>query len=137
MMTPADAREALLFHSCAHPDVDDPRWQLGFLGSLRPFTGLREENFHEVMSALRSLAESLDADLVPREVVSAVVGICHFARAWGIAPGGMLRRNGLISDADAARLETWVWIISYALTMVLDGGVVEAFDEYDREHRKG
>ncbi|RZQ63910.1 hypothetical protein [Amycolatopsis suaedae] len=131
-MTPAEARETLLFHSCAHPDVDDPRWQRGFLGSLRPFTGLREENFHEVMSALRTLAEPLGADLVPREVVSAVVSICHFGRAWGVAPDGMLRGNDLISDADAARLEEWIWSISHALTMILDGDVAEAFDEYDR-----
>lgn len=134
-MTPAEAREALLFHSGAHPDVDDPRWQKGFLGSLRPFSGLREENYHEVMAALRALTEQLQADSVPREVVSAVVGICHFARAWGVAPDGMLRGNGLIGDEDAARLEGWIWTISYALSMILDGDAAEAFDEYDRECR--
>ncbi|AIG76074.1 MULTISPECIES: hypothetical protein [Amycolatopsis] len=131
-MTPADAREALLFHSCTHPDVDDPRWRTGFIGSLRPFSGLREENYHEVMSALRALAEPLQADFVPREVVSAVVGMCHFARAWGVAPDGMLGQNGLISAADAARLDEWIWTISYALAMILDGAVAEAFDDYDR-----
>ncbi|WET82481.1 hypothetical protein P3102_15340 [Amycolatopsis sp. QT-25] len=131
-MTPADAREALLFHSCTHPDVENPRWQQGFLGSLRPFTGLREENFHEVMSALLTLAEPLQADLVSREVVSTVVGICHFGRVWGVAPEGMLRRNDLIADAEVTRLEEWVQAISYALTMILDGDIAEAAAEYER-----
>ncbi|GAA3989822.1 hypothetical protein GCM10022247_05550 [Allokutzneria multivorans] len=66
----------------------------------------------------------------------AAVGICHFARAWGIADDGMLRRNGLISDADVAPLQEWVCTISYALTMVLDGAVDEAFDEYVRDCRR-
>ncbi|WP_414943583.1 hypothetical protein [Amycolatopsis sp. cmx-11-32] len=135
-MTPADAREALQFHACVHPDVDDPRWQRGFLGSLRPFTGLREENFHEVMSALRVFAEPLQADMVPREVISTLVGICHFARAWGVEPEGMLRRNDLIGDTDVARLDEWISTISYALTMIMDGDVAEAFDEYDRARRR-
>ena len=42
-MSPLEAREALLFHSSRHPDVKNRRWEFGFLGSLRPFTGLREE----------------------------------------------------------------------------------------------
>ncbi|MBC6447765.1 hypothetical protein [Actinokineospora xionganensis] len=131
-MTPAEAREALLFHSALHPDIDDPRWENGFLGSLRPFKGLREENFHEVMAALRVLAEPLQADQVPREVVSSLVNICHLGRAWGLEPGGMLRRNGLIGDADIERLDDWICTISYAFFCVLDGDVDEAFHEYDR-----
>jgi hypothetical protein len=131
-MTPAEAREALLLHSTLHPDIGNPRWETGFLGSLRPFSGLREENFHEVMAALRTLAESLRADEVPREVVSSVMNICHYGRAWGLDPGGMLRGNNVISDVDVERLEDWVWTISYAFTCVLDDAVDEAFHEYDR-----
>ncbi|MDQ7809147.1 hypothetical protein Q5425_35930 [Amycolatopsis sp. A133] len=133
-VTSADARETLLFHSCKHPDVDSPRWQRGFLGSLRPFTGLQEENFHEVMSALRTLAEPLQADMVPRDVVSGVIGICHFARAWGLDSAGPLRRDGHIDDVEAVRLEEWIWTISYALTMILDGDVTEAFHTYDHDY---
>ncbi|RSN30667.1 hypothetical protein DL990_22100 [Amycolatopsis sp. WAC 01416] len=82
-------------------------------------------------AALRALTDQ--ANSVPREVVSAVVGICHFARAWGVAPDGMLRGNGLIGDEDAARLEKWIWTISYALSMILDGDAAEAFSAYDDE----
>lgn len=135
-MTPSDAREALRFHSGAHPDVDDPRSTLGFVGSLRPCTGLREENFHGVMKALRVLAPELQSQFVDREVVSALWGICHFGRAWGIDRDGMLRRNSLISDEDVERLEHWVQTISYATAMVLDGTIDEAFADYDRELRQ-
>jgi len=136
-MTSEEARESLRFHSGSHPDVHDPRWSRGFLGMLRPYHGLREESFHEVMRALRVLADDLQNERVDREVVSAIFGICHFARAWGIHPEGMLRRNALIVDADVERLERWVWTISYATTCVLDGSRDEAFAEYDREYGVG
>jgi hypothetical protein len=115
--------------------VDSPRWTFGFLGSLRPFTGLREENFHEVMAALRTLAPTLQEDAVARDVVAGLVGVCHLGRAWGVHPEGMLRLNGLIPDEDVARLEAWVWTISYATMCVLDGAIDEAFHEYD--HQRG
>lgn len=136
-MTSEEARESLRFHSGSHPDVDDPRWSRGFLGMLRPYHGLREESFHEVMEALRVLADDLQAEKVDREVVSALFGICHLARAWGIHPRGMLRSNGLIDSADVERLEQWVWTISYATLCVLDGSTDEAFHEYDAEYRRG
>jgi hypothetical protein len=44
----------------------------------------------------------------------------------------MLRSNGLISEADAARLESWIECISYATFTLLDGsGTEEAFHEYE------
>jgi hypothetical protein len=136
-MTSAEARESLRFHSGSHPDVDDPRWSRGFLGMLRPYGGLRETSFHEVMRALRELATDLQNEMVDREVVSALFGICHLARAWGIHPDGMLRRNGLIAPTDVERLERWVWTISYATSCVLDGSIDEAFAEYDRDYGVG
>jgi hypothetical protein len=101
------------------------------LGSLRPFSGLREANFHEVMQALRVLAPSMQGENVDRDVVSCLWGMCHLARAWGVHPNGMLRSNGLISASDADRLESWVWTISYAVMCILDGSTDEAFAEYD------
>jgi hypothetical protein len=129
-MTPQEAREALSFHSGAHPDTDDPRWQSGFLGSLRPFKGLREENFHDVMCCLRVLGHSLQDRVVERETVAAVWGICHLGRSWGVHPEGMLRRNGLISQEDVDTLETWIDTISYAFLCLLDDDEQEAFAGY-------
>lgn len=52
-MTLSQAKELLLIHA-GYPN--HPKTERGFLGSLRPFQGqLVEENFHEVMSALRVL----------------------------------------------------------------------------------
>ena len=34
--------------------------------------------------------------------------MCHFGRAWELAPDGMLRRNGLIAAPDVERLEAWL-----------------------------
>ena len=132
-MTSAEAKQLLLLHSGAHPDTNHSKSQSGFLGSLRPYGGcLLAENFHEVMAALKVLAPQLEGPLVDREVASALWGICHLGRAWGVEPDGMLRSNRLISDADIARLESWIECISYATMVLLDGGgIEEAFHEYD------
>ncbi|WP_335993961.1 hypothetical protein [Fusobacterium polymorphum] len=33
------AKELLSFHSCRNDDINNPKWENGFLGSLRPFQG--------------------------------------------------------------------------------------------------
>ncbi len=133
----AEAAELLLsYHSGRNPDVENPKWTGGFLGSLRPFRGsLTEENFHEVMACLRVLADDLgDGETLDRGVVSDLWGIVHLGRAWALAPGGMLRRNGLISQDDQERLGSWLETISYAVLMLLDGaGAEEVFGDYDRQ----
>ena len=40
------AKELLSFHSCRNDDINNPKWENGFLGSLRPFQGkIYEKNF--------------------------------------------------------------------------------------------
>jgi hypothetical protein len=130
-MSPDEARKLLSFHSGAHPNIDDPRWQEGFLPVLRPYGGLRESAFHEVMACVDALAEELAVDKVDRATLSSLWGICHLGRAWGVQEGGMLHRNGLITDSDRFRLERWIDCISYAVMMLLDGGDREvAFEPY-------
>lgn len=135
-LTRTEARELLLLHafwdsrSAGHPKAAE-----GFLGSLRPYKGrLVEENFREVMGALRILAPELSGAAVDREVVGALWAICHLARTWGVEPGGMLRRNGLIGAADVETLAGWVDTLSYATMTLLNGsGEEEAFHAYDRD----
>jgi hypothetical protein len=130
-MSPDEARELLSFHCCANPNTDDPRWQQGFLSMLRPYGGLREPVFHEVMACVKALADELVADKLDRATISSLWGICHLGRAWGVEEDGMLRRNGLITDTDKSRLADWIDCISYAVLMLLDGsGVEEAFEPY-------
>ncbi len=131
-MTPESAHELLLFHSCRHHDTDDPRWKDGFLGMLRPYQGLHEDNFHSVMACLRALVSTLQSDTVDRDIVGSVWAICHLARAWAIWPGGMLPSNNLISTEDVTRLEVWIDQISYTTFCILDGELDEAFHQYDR-----
>jgi len=133
MMTPEQARECLLFHSGAHPNTDDPRWSNGFVGMLRPYGGLREENFHEVMACLRALEPELREKELSRELVSALWSICHLGRAWGVWPEGMLQQNDLIRTEDAKRLEGWIDQISATVFWLLEGADSEtAFHDYDQ-----
>ena len=46
IMTIKEAKELLSFHSGRNSDVNNIKWQKGFLGCLRPFDGtIRKENF--------------------------------------------------------------------------------------------
>ncbi len=123
-------------HSFSHPDIHHPKMETGFLGSLRPYCGLKVENFHEVMTALRVMAPSLQESRVDRDMVGALWSICDLSYSWGVHPDGMLRRNDLIAPSDVERLKRWGNCISYA-SRILFGGVLgdaaiaEAFYSYD------
>lgn len=118
------AIELLLLHSCSHPDSNHPKWETGFLGMLRPFSGaLIEDNYHEVIACIRCLADEIRSEgPVDKRIVSSLWGICYSARVWGVEEGGMLSRNNLISDEQVRTLDDWVDAISYA-TMELLAGV--------------
>ncbi len=54
------AVKMILMHSGGRDDVplDEALYPEGFLGCLRPFSGLREENFLQVMDAIIALRPS-------------------------------------------------------------------------------
>jgi hypothetical protein len=58
--------------------------------------------------APRALAPTLNGKDVDREVIAALRGLCHVARAWAIHPESMLRTNGLMNASDVDELEHWV-----------------------------
>ncbi|MEO2207351.1 hypothetical protein ABGV42_26880 [Paenibacillus pabuli] len=127
-------------HAFVHDDVDHPKMETGFLGSLRPFRGqLIEENFHELMGIVRTLAPELKQPALNREVMSCLWSIIHLGRAWAVEPDGMLRSNNLISDEQIALMEEWLNLLSYAVMILIeDGGEEEAFwgyKEYMRERQ--
>jgi HEAT repeats len=102
--------------------ADGPKMATGFLGCLRPYTGLVADNFEEVVEATAAVADALQAGpWVDRELVFALWSMCSTARAWGVQEGGMLPRNHLISPADRRTLSTWVDIIE-CMTLRLLGG---------------
>lgn len=136
VMNETEAKEFLLLHGFAG-DLKNPKMASGFLGSLRPYRGLNESNFHEIMAALRVLAPHFAAEQLDRKLISALWTMGHLARAWGVHPEGMLRRNNLIEEADWRRLEEWIDTISYAVFMLLEGDETAAFDGYENRKSAG
>jgi len=123
-----EARVRLLRHAAA--DFEE-----GFLGMLRPFHGLREDAFHDVMVCLREVAPALRGVSLDRELAHALWSLCHLARAWGLDADGMLRRNRIITDEDAHRLQGWVDVISWTVFwLVGEGSPEDAFCEYERRY---
>jgi hypothetical protein len=131
-MTEKEAIDLLKHHSFTHEDIGNPKTETGFLGMLRPFRGeLFESNFHEVMEILKVLKGQLKGDTIDRQIISNLWGICHLSRAWGLEEEGMLRRNGLLSDAQRDLLSNWTDCISYTVMNLLEGlPDNEAFESY-------
>jgi len=126
-VTPAEAKQRLLFHS--QPEEG------AFLDMLRPYRGLRHDVLVDVLDALRASAPEITGDALPRELVSALWAISHLGRSWALDPGGMLRRNNLISAADQETLGVFLERFDYAVESLLDGGAVDtAFSGLGRSY---
>lgn len=122
-MTKEEAKQLLKYHSFMDEDIKHPKMTRGFLGMLRPFSGeLIEENYHEIIKAMKVLADDLrDKDLIDREIISCLWGICHLTRSWAIEKEGMLQSNNLITERQVELLEDWIEAISFAMMMILGG----------------
>lgn len=126
-----EAKELLSFHSSRNSDIDNPKWENGFLGSLRPFRGeLYRENFIEVMECLRALKDEFSAPAIEQGIVSDIVGIIHLARVWA-APSGMLGSNHLLTEEQTKHLLAWADIIETGFMFLLEGAEEEAFTDYE------
>ena len=140
----AEAKHYLLLNGSGTSDAEGkPLVQDdGFLGTLRPYQGLSENNFHRVMEALFVVGRHLSqSSYVDRELVSSIWWMCHLARRWGVEADGMLRRNDLITEQDVARLAKWIDVIEYTTLSFLNGnGAGEAINTYAQyicEHGAG
>ena len=101
-MTPDEARHLLAIHSGRDAEPDRGKCETGFVLQLRPFRSLKQENFREVMEAIRVLAPEIAASAsVDRELMADLWAIIWYPRAWAFPPGEMLRRNGLIDGRDS------------------------------------
>jgi hypothetical protein len=110
-MTLDEAKHNLLMHGSGTYSASGQSMALddGFLGSLRPYRGLQEKNFHLVMEALFVWGEQIRlSPHVDRSVVESLWSMCALARYWGVSPTGMLQRNRLITESDAKRIEMWI-----------------------------
>lgn len=137
-MTEKQAIQLLQFHALDHQNVGHPLMEQGFLGMLKYYSGeLNEDNFHEVMDAIRCLACQLQHDLVERTLVANLYGICFSAWIWGIKPDSMLQRENRISEAEVLQLQVWTDCIYWTTTLLLNGADFdEAFSSYNDYLRK-
>src|SRR5438552_1696836 len=90
-----EAVNLILLHGIGRDDVPLEHALLpdGFLGSLRPYTRLREENFLQVLGAIIALAPHLaDQDRLERRLVAGLWELIQRAQAWGLDPRGKIRR---------------------------------------------
>lgn len=125
------AKELLSFHSLKNGDIHNPKWENGFLGSLRPFRGdLHKENFFEVVECLRTLQDDLTAPTIEQGIVSDIVAIIHLTRVWA-APNGMLGSNHLLTEEQTKHLLAWIDIIETSFMFLLDDAPEEAFSDYE------
>lgn len=131
------AVNTILMHGIGRDDVPlgEALTRDGFLGCLRPFSGLREENFAQVMEAIIALGTFLAGQRAwESRLVEGLWCLTTTARLWGLDPGGMLQRNGLLSAADTTRLLGWVQCIEMAVSKMLrDGDPREALTYYRGE----
>lgn len=119
-----EALNIILMHGIGRKDVPLPEalYEHGFIGCLRPWSGLRNQNFIELMTAILSLRHSLAGrEAWPVELVAAIIGITRMAHCWGIDDAGMLRRNNLISDSDVIKLRRWTHRIETVVEQLLMG----------------
>lgn len=121
-MTPDEGIERLIFHTRPEPG--------SFLYMLRPYKGLQDEVLADVARSLRACADRFTAEVLPRELVSAVWALSHLGRAWALDLDGILRRSRLIGDADQAKLADFLSQFGYAVMMLLDGAPEEAFADW-------
>ena len=126
-----EAKERLSYHSGRNEDIHNPKWEHGFLGSLRPFQGeLRKENFIDVMECLQAVKDEIAAPSIDRDLVSDIIAIVHLAQAWA-SPDGMLGSNHLLTEEQTKHLTAWCHIIQSCFMYLLEEAEEEAFFEYE------
>ena len=119
-----EAVNLILMHGIGRDDVPLEHAMIpgGFLDNLRPFTGLREENFLQVLEAIISLAPHLAGkDSLERRLVFGMWELIRRTELWGLDPNGMIQRNRLMSDDDTKRLRLWYRCLEMAVSKLLRG----------------
>jgi hypothetical protein len=107
-VTLVEAKEAVFLHAGFSVRPDKP----GFLGTLRPYAGLDESYFAEIVEAILvwhpSLANSSEVD---RQMTAALWTICHRTRVLALRAAASIRHNKLMTAEELDRLTLWIDII--------------------------
>mgnify|MGYP003332293750 FL=1 len=105
-----------------HAGVAEDYYDEGFIGCLRPYSGIRAESFHSVIEALLSVGSVFSVtNTLERSIAESVFEITVTARRWGVEVDGMLVRNNLISPDDRMQLKRWIEIIERMALDLLNG----------------
>ena len=113
-----DAKTELLRHAGIAEDF----YEDGFLTCLRPYSGLKVENFHSVVEAVLSVGTVFaSAEKIERSIVYAAWTLTSMARSHGLNDDSMLVRNKLISPEDHNQLSRWVDILEWMMLRLLHG----------------
>ncbi len=139
-MKKEQAFELLQYHSCSHQDINNWKWEKGFLGMLRPFDGnLYEDNFHEIMKILEVLSNDFKAKQINKELISNIWSICQLSRTW-VSEESMLQRNNVITQLQIDKLTEWVNCISETVMWLLEGAdndtTFETYHQYVKDNKK-
>ena len=122
-MIPESLKNRINFH--AEPEEGS------FLRMLRPYSGLDEEIYGDLIICLKELKPYLlDEKMIDKDIMASVWFICHNAKFWGTEPDSMLVRNSLISIDDRKKLRGWANEISFAIMMWLAGEPYDLKTEY-------
>jgi hypothetical protein len=124
-----EGRQAILRQGAHHSGS-------GLIDMLRPYHGLREEYFHELVAAIRAVAPSLrmDAHMDP-ELMGSLWSILVYVHSYALAPNCSLQQNHLISPQDLATLHDWVRTIGFLVCGLQAGGEVHyVFESYDERY---
>jgi hypothetical protein len=127
----AAAVEQLTFHCGSNPNIEDPRWESGFLQTLRPYRGtLNHDAWKSVLDCVDAVSTHLKFEsALDRSVVNSLWGILHYSRSWALHPDGMLPRNKLMSKEDQETLSEWLDELAERIAYLLDGGTDPRCDQ--------
>lgn len=125
------AVEQLTFHCGANPNIEDPRWERGFLQTLRPYKGsLNHDAWSSILECVDAVATHLmTAPVLDRSLINSIWGILHYSRSWALHPDGMLPRNNLITKEDQETLSEWLDALAERIAFMLDGGTDPKYDQ--------
>jgi len=110
-----DAARASILRHCAA--IDDPH-RPGILSKLRPYRGVDEHDYPELMTAILTIGKDF-ASPDSYDLVRHIWGLCWTIRNWAVRPTGLLRANKIISEQEVAVLDTWCEVIETTMLRLL------------------
>jgi hypothetical protein len=130
-----DAVLVLRKHNGELDDGDDT-----LLNNLRPYTGINNRHFSEIVKALFFAAPLLNSQQVDRDLVHTIWDLTRSARLWTHGPREpMFHGRNFISDDDKKTLDRWTYEIESITLYLLRGfedweaisGLAEELNHHD------